>query len=159
MKNDLSFIAFEPHDGQFKGAVPIDTVWANYPDLEYRLKKAEMLYKKYIYKLRSMINGFKAIKAKKGCIPAREVWKLGDAIFKLVLDLQYLSFQIDGLYDHLMRDLDAKRMWLEKVIIFRRYLPEFQCIPASLSWGRCRDNPRHSAQLLANEHMERTKGG
>jgi len=62
--------------------------------------------------------------------------------------LAELSLEIDDVYKHLVRDLGAKRKWLEKAIIFRRYLPTQDLIPQSLNWGRCEKGTRRVAERL-----------
>jgi hypothetical protein len=117
-------------------------------DPEIVLEKAARVYENWVMRMRSLIVEIENFRVNRKIIPARKIWQLGDAIFRLIEDLKSLSLQIDGVYDHLMRDLGVKRMWLEKVIIFRRYLPEQDVIPESLNWGRCRNEPRRAAEKL-----------
>jgi len=83
-------------------------------------------------------------------IPARNVWEFGNSIFSLREDMERMSFCINGLYDHLSRELGVKKMWLKKVVIFRRYIPEKKFIPPSLPWGRCSSSPRKVAKAILN---------
>jgi hypothetical protein len=112
------------------------------------LRKATNTYEQSITRMRSLMTEIQAAKTKRGFISARKMWQLGDYIFKLKDDLEKLSLELDGVYAHLTRDLGVKRMWLEKVIIFRRYLPDKSFIPESLNWGRCRNEPRQVAENL-----------
>jgi hypothetical protein len=98
--------------------------------------------------MRAIVSEIQALRSVHKLTPARTIWKLGDAVFELTDKLRRLSLEIDGLYDHLTRDLGVKRMWVEKVIIFRRYIPDKKLIPRSVSWGPCRDAPRAAAENL-----------
>ena len=98
--------------------------------------------------MRSVVREIEAYRRSHTPTPARKIWELGDAIFKLNEELERVSLQIDGLYEHLVRDLTVKRKWLEKVIIFRRHLPDDNLIPESLNWGRCEKGTRKVAERL-----------
>jgi hypothetical protein len=121
-------------------------------DPELKLKKAIEVYQRSIVKMRNLVKQIQNFRDNRKLLPARKVWQLGDAIFELQYDLNKLSLQLDGLYDHLVRDLGVKRKWLEKVIIFRRYLPNEDAIPQSLNWGRCEKGTRRVAEKLREEY-------
>ena len=55
---------------------------------------------------------------------------------------------MDSIYAHLTRDLDVKRKWLEKVIIFRRYIQEEAAIPKAAYWGMFEHGTRRKAEQL-----------
>ena len=82
-------------------------------------------------------------------MPARDVWKVGDVVFKLTEDLRSLALEVDDLYAHLTRDIGVKRKWLEKAIILRRYVPDRKAIPAQLNWGRIEKGTKRSAERIA----------
>jgi hypothetical protein len=98
--------------------------------------------------MRIFIKEIQALRNNRKLLPAFKIWQLGNAIFELQHNLNKLFLQLDGLYDHLVRDLGVKRKWLEKVIIFRRYLPDENAIPQSLNWGRCEKGTRLVAEKL-----------
>ena len=122
-------------------------------DLELKLKNAVEVYERSTEKMRSLVNEIQGFRDNHKLLPARKVWQLGNAIFELQHDLNELSLQLDGLYDHLVRDLKVKRKWLEKVVIFRRYLPDQNAIPKSLNWGRCEKGTRQAAEKLRKNHL------
>ena len=111
-------------------------------------KKAAGFYEHTIAAMCSLIAEMQTYKERREPIPARIMWKLGDSIFRLKNQLETLSLQLDGIYAHLIRDLGVKREWLEKVIIFRRYLLREDLIPQSLNWSRCYREIRRTAERL-----------
>ncbi|MFZ2148996.1 MAG: hypothetical protein WAV28_17435 [Sedimentisphaerales bacterium] len=147
-KEKLAFVSFEPQGDGFQAFMSIEDFAQTTLDLEPQLKKASSLYDKYILRMRCTISEIRSIR-KSGCLtPARKVWKIGDTIFGLTQQLAKLSFQIDGLYEHLVRDLDVKRKWLEKVVILRRYIPTKETIPESSNWGQFEKGTRKAAIRL-----------
>lgn len=146
--NKLAFISFEPRNGHFVAFLEMEAFINSEEDPGPILMKASKLYERSVAKMRAIIEEMQATKAKHRSIPARRIWQLGDAIFKLRNDLGRLSLQIDSVYAHLSRDLRVKRKWLEKVVTFRRYLPSKELIPKSLNWGRCEKGTRRVAERL-----------
>ena len=144
----LRFVSFEPNDGGFAAFLSMEEVLSDDQDPKVVLDRAVKIYGKSVQKMRHIIAETENFKASRKRVPARKMWQLGDVIFRLVEDLKKHSLQLDGAYRHLGRDLKVKRMWLEKVIIFRRYLPQQGAIPESRNWGQCRDNPRRIAERL-----------
>lgn len=148
IKNESTFISFRKDDSTFVAYIPMKQFFSSKRDIEKILKEAAELYKCSILNMQSLISEMNTFRNKNKYLPARKMWELGNLIFELVQSLKRLSLQIDSIYSHLMRDLGVKREWLEKVIIFRRYLPSKQLIPESLNWGCCRDKPRYIAKRL-----------
>ncbi len=145
----LSFVSFKPENSGYTGHVPIEELWSSNRDYETVLQEASNLYEGSIVRMQRMIDEINSYRNQRRLLPARKIWKLGIMIFTLIEDLKGLSLQIDGLYDHLCRDLNVKRKWLEKVIIFRRYIPNVSLIPDSLNWGRCEKGTRKIAERIA----------
>lgn len=143
-----AFVTIEPMDCQFTALLSIEGLLSLEGDPESLLKKAAELYERTIIEMRSLIAEMQAYRAHRKPIPARMMWKLGDTIFQLRDGLEALSLQLDDVYRHLVRDLGVKRKWLEKAIIFRRYLPSEDLIPQSLNWGRCEKGTRRVAEKL-----------
>jgi hypothetical protein len=148
MKNEPTFVSFKKNKEKYDAFIAIDGFFSSNDDLESLLNKASTLYGRYISKMLALINVITTFRTSRRPLPARKIWQLGDLIFKLVNELNRLSLQIDGIYDHLERDLNAKRKWLEKVIIFRRYIPEERMIPEHLNWGKCEKGTRRVAELI-----------
>jgi hypothetical protein len=121
-------------------------------DPEKLLDKASVLYEDLITKTKSQRDNIEIIKKRYRRLPAREVWEVGNIIFEFIEELASLSLQINGLYDHLERDLNAKRKWLEKVIIFRRYLPNIELVPEELNWGQCEHGTKRVAESLTKNN-------
>lgn len=144
----LAFVSFQPNDKQFTAFLPIEELISSQTDLAEVLNKASFIYGRSVTKMRSLVAEIDNLRLNHKLVPARKIWQLGDAIFELKDNLEKLSLQIDGLYDHLVRDLRVKRKWLEKVVIFRRYLPSEDIIPELLNWGRCEKGTRRVAESL-----------
>lgn len=145
------FVSFEPRNGTFIGLLLMDQILESDDDLEPILRKATEIYSRSIVEMRSLVAEIESIRKKRVLLPARKIWQLGDLIFNLTNELSQLSLEIDGLYHHLVRDLGVKRKWLEKVVIFRRYIPALDAIPTTLNWGRCEKGTRRVAEVLSNQ--------
>ena len=152
--SQMTFVAFEPKEEKFIASVPVEQLGSlgNYP--EALLRKASELYERHILVIRPLLDDIDAIKTNRLAIPAQKMWELGDAVFHLVDGLAELSFEIDGLYQHLLRDLEIHKgrlgMYrLTRAITFRRYLKDKELIPHSLDWCLCEKNARRTAEQLA----------
>ncbi|KUK66640.1 MAG: hypothetical protein XD85_0083 [Parcubacteria bacterium 34_609] len=144
----LSFVSFEHTKDGFRLFLPLDDFVFDEQDYEVQFKKAVIIYEKSIKKMKMILNEIDDIRQKHKTLPAQKVWDLGNKIFELQNNLSDISLQIDGLYHHLVRDLNVKRKWLEKVIIFRRYIPDRKAIPKSMNWGKCEKGTRRVAEEL-----------
>lgn len=145
----LAFVSFQPKEGGFMAFVSMEGLILMERDPALVLREAAKVYEhSIIVAMRPLIAEIHSLRRNRIPTPARKMWRLGNAIFELVGQLEQLSLQLDGFYDHLTRDLGVKRKWLEKVIILRRYLPEEELIPESLNWGRCEKGTRKVAEGL-----------
>lgn len=153
----LSFVSFEPRDGRFVAFVAVDYVFSGKKDTEAALAHGSKVYKDGIKSMRSLVAEIDVYRTRREIVSARTVWRLGDALFRLVQDLEKLAFQLDGFYEHLTRDLNVKRKWLEKVIILRRYIAEEAIIPETLGWGHLEKGTRRKARELVATFI--TKNG
>ena len=142
------FVSLEPRNGGFTAFVPLENLASVDSDPDLLLREVSTTYKRSIGLMSSLIAGLDGFRERHIPIPARKVWELGDAIFDLRQELGQSALELDGLYDHLVRDLGVKRKWLEKVIIFRRHIPVKELIPESLPWGRCEKGTRKVAENL-----------
>lgn len=149
----LTFVTFEPRNGVFVAYMPVQGLISIERDPAYILRKAAKLYECSVVTMRLLVAEIHAFRKNHTPTPARKIWQLGNAIFGLRKELEGLSLQMDGFYDHLGRDLGVKRKWLEKVIILRRYLPDEKLIPESLNWGRCEKGTRKVAERLRDGHL------
>jgi len=145
----LSFVSFEPNNTGFRSLVSLQDTLLKNIDWPKISEQSSQIYFDAISLMKIELELMKMTKKSKKSITARQIWKLGNYIFKLVNDLERLCLQIDGLYGHLERDLEVKRKWLEKVIILRRYLPSINLIPENLRWGFFEHSTRNKAEQLA----------
>jgi hypothetical protein len=151
-KNQLSFISFEYKEDSLNAFLSLDDYISEEKDYEKISEEAKKIYKKSIKKMASIIKDINLYKQKYRRLPARKVWKLGDAIFELQDNLSDLSLQIDGLYDHLVRDLGLKRKWLEKVIILRRYIKDKKAITESMNWSKFEKGTKRVSEELYRKY-------
>jgi hypothetical protein len=149
MKERLVFISFEKSGNKYETFFPMEELISNEKDIERLAKRAAKIYENAIHRMLLIISKMNNQRVERKPVSARMVWQLGDSIFKLTRDLEKISFQLDGLYEHLARDLTVKRKWLEKVIILRRYIPEISLIPAYLNWGQCEKGTRKVAEKIS----------
>lgn len=147
-QKELHFVSFEMVGTQFRASFAMETFVTTGVDPEALLRKSANVYEKSVCSMCRIVNEIKAMRKNRQLTPARKIWELGDEIFRLTKKLAALSLQVDGLYNHLVRDLEVKRKWLEKVVIFRRYLPNKNLIPKSLNWGQCEKGTRKVAEKL-----------
>ncbi len=144
-----AFVAFEPINGVYRPSMFLDDLLAtDGMEFEDLMRQAASMYGIAIGDMRLLAQEIEAGKKPRRPVSARSVWRLGNRIFRLTEDLGRLSLQMDDLYSHLVRDLGLKRKRLEKVIIFRRYLPEENMIPELLNWGKCEKGTKKVAQGL-----------
>ena len=148
IKDKLAFVSFEPVDKRFRAYLSMEEFIFGDIDSELAIRKAVKIYENSIIEMRIFIKEIQDFRNNRKLLPAYKIWQLGNTIFELQGNLNKLFLQLDGLYDHLVRDLGVKRKWLEKVIIFRRYLPDENTVPQSLNWGRCEKGTRRVAEKL-----------
>ena len=149
MKERLIFISFEKSGNKYGASFPMEELISNEKDIERLAKRAAKIYDNAIHRMLLIIHEIDNQRVERKPVSARKVWRLGDSIFKLTQDLEKISFQLDGLYEHLSRDLVVKRKWLEKVIILRRYILHISLIPKYLTWGRCEKGTRKVAEKIS----------
>ena len=143
----LAFVSFQPFGSSYESLVAV-------PDLsllenpEVTLRQASKQYCNSVTKMKSLVVHIDDQRRSYRSISARSIWRLGNEIIEMVEHFRQLSVQIDGLYDHLARDIGMKRKRLEKVVILRRYLPTEALIPDSLNWGALEKGTRKKALLL-----------
>jgi hypothetical protein len=112
---------------------------------------AESIYSEGISSISRLLKKRQNYVANNLTIPARLIWEIGDNIFGLVNQLATNNITLDNVYEHLVRDLNVKRKWLEKVVIFRRYIPTKTSIPINTSWGYFEKSTKQKAINLVQE--------
>ena len=150
----LIFISFEKYKNEIKAFVDFDGFFKMVSDPELILNDALNIYIENIRKMKYKISIIENYRKNRILIPALQIWELGDTIFKLVEDLKNLGLQLNGLYNHLTRDLGVKKKWLEKVIIFRRHIPNKEIIPEDLNWGKCEKGTRRVAEEIRKNYYK-----
>jgi len=145
--DELAFVSFEKSSEGFKGSLSLQNL-SSVSEFEKTITKAEEIYEQYIQTIKNTLAEIYRLRRHRLPGSARMAWELGDTIFRLTTDLKNLGLQIDGLYDHLLRDTGANKKWLEKVIILRRYVPERDLIPESLTWTYFEKSTRRKAENI-----------
>jgi len=116
-------------------------------NLNSQTKKAASNYEKSIQECKVIID-----KIKKGASInqafLRDMWSLGSKIRSFTNSLKKDGFYLNGLYEHLTRDLQVSRNLLEKVVIFRSYFSNRSLIPNNMLWREIRYAPRKNAEKL-----------
>lgn len=145
----LTLITFEPNNDHFAGFVEIESISNFGKNPEKIIDKGSKIYGSSLKKMRTLLRNVKSVKkGKRHPVLAKDIWLLGNAIFELKSKLENESLELNDLYSHLVRDLQVKRKWLEKVIIFRRYVSKMSLIPKSVNWGRFEKGTKRTAELL-----------
>jgi hypothetical protein len=152
------FVTIKATESGFKAFVALEYLASTRKDPELVLRQATQLYTRYVREMRSVVREVETYRVHHQSVPARTIWNLGDAIFRLRTRLKALSLQLDGVYEHLVRDLGVKRKWLEKVVTLRRYVSAQDAIPESLTWGRCEKGTRRVAESLQQRAMGSAPG-
>ena len=146
------FVSFKPRNDHFMGYVSIEVASNNEIDPEKLILRCTKIYEQTVGKMRKKLDQINTLKLSNKNIPARKVWELGNLIFKMQDSFRKANVNLDGVYDHLVRDLGVKKKWLEKVIILRRYVPKASVIPMSINWGYFDKSTRKKALALFAEH-------
>jgi hypothetical protein len=142
------FVSFVTESGQFQAQLHMLSVTALTDDLSHTAKRAAAIYSRRVSKMRHLIQAAEKRKLARKPVLARQMWLLGEEVIQCVSELAKLNLQLDGLYEHLTLHLGVKRMWLEKVIIFRTHLQDIKHLPHGYPWGLCRDSPKKAALAL-----------
>ncbi len=145
---DLTFVTFKKEGGVFKTYIPVSQFLSSNTNIDDILKVAANLYEQFLTATRTELIDVNNYRMHNKPLPARVIWRLGDKIFRFVESLAERKLEIDGIYVHLSRDFNVKRKWLEKVIIFRRYIPDEYYIPESVNWGYFEKSTRRKAEEL-----------
>ena len=116
-------------------------------NLNKQIKKATKDYREFVQKCERIIGKIK----KAGSLnqtSLKNMWDLGDQIHRFNNTLKRDGFYLNGLYEHLVRDLQVSRDLLKKVITFRSYFPNSKLIPNDMVWKEVRYAPRKNAEEL-----------
>jgi len=149
-----SFVSFEPANGAFRAFLSIHAALDGDTDPEELAQEAVAVYERQIRQMRAAVDQIDALRTTRRLVSARRVWQVGDLVFQLTRELADLHLELDGVYEHLTRDLGVKRKWLEKAVILRRYVDDVSLIPESLNWGRIEKGTARAARRISQELHE-----
>lgn len=148
ISKNLAFIAVKPIGNQFRAYLSMEAAIISEKDPKELLQEATNIYEDAIGKMTQIVDEIRDARKNRRPVGARQIWQLGDFIFRLRDQLEEIGLQLDSVYEHLARDLEVKSKWLEKVIILRRYLPDKKQLPESLNWGRLEKGTSRKAKQL-----------
>jgi len=146
--NQLAFITFDVSQQGIKTSLSMQGLLILEGDLDTIITSATHIYEEALGEMSDLLREREQLIRNRKRVPARLIWRIGDVIFRLNDDLAKLNLQIDNTYNHLVRDLKVNRKWLEKVVIFRRYIPQIDLIPDTATWGAFEKGTRRKAQAL-----------
>jgi hypothetical protein len=146
--NQSPFISFETSQQGIRATLSMQGIINIEGDVESVINQATEIYKSALNEMKDLLFKREGLQKDRIRIPARLIWQIGDAIFRLNDDLLKIDLQIDNTYYHLVRDLGVNRKWLEKVVIFRRYIQHKELIPETATWGSFEKGTRKKVQLL-----------
>ena len=145
---DFALVALEPRDEGFVSSVPVAQLDRLGDKPEICLQNACDSYARAVASMREVLADIDQLKSKRIPIPARKMWELGDAVVTLGSELEAEFMEIDGLNDHLVRDLGINAKRMGTIVTFRRHLPDQELIPESLGWSQCEKQARKVAEQL-----------
>ena len=151
---DLALIAVETRDDGFVASVPIAQLHRLGDQPDASLKVACDAYGAAIAAMQEVLADIDQLKRKRTPIPARKMWELGDAVVTLGAQLEEGYMEVDGLNDHLVRDLGINGKRMGTIVTFRRHLPDKELIPESLGWSQCEKQARKVAEELKSAQAD-----
>lgn len=149
MRAEPSFVSIKPSSGGFRAYLAIEKALESGEKADELATRAADIYDKSIKEMILLVRTINACRESRKPVSSRIIWRLGDMVFSLRADLAEFGLQLDGVYEHLTRDLNVKTKWLEKVIILRRNIAEEESIPESLNWGRLEKGTSRKSKLIA----------
>lgn len=149
------------HAARFLASVPLQDlllVRNKKTSLDLATRKAASHYERLVDTCVLIIDRIRRQQPVFNLVDAKEMWMLGDAIHWFAGVLKKTGFCLDGLYEHLGRDLGISRSLIEKVIIFRTYLQNPRVIPDDVRWKEVRDAPRRAAVAFQKSGVGKNRG-
>ena len=147
MPNHAS-VALEPRGDEFVASISLSQLELLGDKPEERLQVACDAYGRTVSTMRDVLADIEQLKSKRTPIPARKMWELGNAVVTLGSELEESFMEMDGLNNHLVRDLGINAKRMGTIVTFRRHLPEQEMIPETLGWSQCEKQARKVAQEL-----------
>lgn len=141
-------VVLEPRGDGFVASIPLTQLELLGDRPDERLQVACDAYGRTVATIREVLADIEQLKSKRTPIPARKMWELGDAVVNLGAELEQSSMEMDGLNDHLVRDLGLNAKRMGTIVTFRRHLPEQDMIPETLGWSQCEKQARKVAKEL-----------
>ena len=135
---------------EFTGSVSLQDFMENGTKkntLSSQTKKAAANYERFINECKIIIGRIKGGDSINQA-SLKVMWSFGDTIHSFINALRQHGFCLNGLYEHLMRDLHVSRDLLEKVVIFRSYFSDRSLIPNNMVWREIRHAVRSNAEKL-----------
>lgn len=141
-------VALQPRGEAFVASIPLTQLELLGDRPDERLQVACDAYGLTVATIREVLSDIEQLKSRRTPIPARKMWELGNAVVNLGAELEENSMEMQGLNDHLVRDLGINAKRMGTIVTFRRHLPEQEMIPETLGWSQCEKQARKVAQEL-----------
>ena len=155
MNKNLVSIEFHPDDtggqSKFVGSVSLQELITRDEtqiSLSSRTKRASKKYEQCLTQCKRILSRIGRYSSANQA-PLRNMWSLGDKIHRLAKSLQKDGFYLNGLYDHLTRDLNVSRDLLERIVVFQSHLENRNLIPENMIWKDVRYAPGKNAKKLS----------
>jgi len=116
-------------------------------NLSSQTKKAAANYERFIKECKIIIDRVKGGDSINQA-SLKDMWSLGNKIHSFTNGFKKDGFYLNGLYEHLMRDLQVTRDLLKKVVTFRSYFLNRGLIPNNMVWREIRYAVRRNAEKL-----------
>jgi len=167
MNKNLVSIEFHPDDtggqSKFVGSVSLQELITRDEtqiSLSSRTKRATKKYEQCLAQCKRILSRIERYPSANQT-PLKDMWSFGNGIHRLAKSLRRDGFYLNGLYDHLTRDLNVSRDLLERVVVFRSHLENRSLIPKDMIWKDVRYAPGKNAKKLnqATLHKEPEKKG
>ncbi len=146
--SEFASVAFEPRGDGFIASVPLSQLYLLGEQPDAALQEACAAYSSSIAAMRQALAQIEQLKGSRIPIPALKMWELGDAAAQLSARLEQESLEVEGLNEHLARDLGINGKRMGTIITFRRHLPDQSLIPETLGWSQCEKQARKVAEEL-----------
>ncbi len=93
---DLTFVTFKKERGIFKTYIPMNQFLSSNTNINDILKVAANLYEQFLTAMRTELIDVNNYRMDHKPLPARVIWRLGDRIFRFVVNVKRKCTHCDG---------------------------------------------------------------
>ena len=103
--SQLTFISFETTQKGIEASLSMQGIIDIDGDIETVVHQAVDIYKATLSETKELLQRREKLKEDRKKVPARLIWQIGDAIFRLIDDLSCINLQIDNTYSDVVKTL------------------------------------------------------